>query len=54
MSEPTFAQMVQIHSRHLAGETAEAIAARLGLPLEQVLETLFPPARKAHHETHHP
>ena len=42
MSEPSFAQMVQIHSMRARGMNAEAIAQRLGLAVEQVQMVLNP------------
>ena len=45
MSEPSFAQMVQIHSMRARGMSAEAIAERLGLTVEDVQIVLNPPPK---------
>ena len=43
--EPSFAQMVRIFDLRAHGLSAEAIALRLGLPVEQVRSVLNPPPK---------
>ena len=43
--QPTFAQMVRIHDLRARGLSAEGIAERLGLLLEQVRAVLNPPPK---------
>ena len=45
MSEPSFAQMVQIWELRARGMNAEAIAMRLGLTVEDVQSVLNPPPK---------
>ena len=47
MREPTFAQMVQVWDMRARGLSAEDIAKRLGLGIEQVRHVLNPPPKTA-------
>ncbi len=45
--QPSFAAMVQIHSLRARGLSADAIAERLGLTVEDVQSVLNPPPKAA-------